>query len=100
MKSTHEYIEMLRAHAAELQSKFSISSLSIFGSVARGEQKEGSDVDVFVEMPATMKKVCGAQLFLEKLLGCDVDLARKHSNLSPYFLNQVEKNGITIFRAA
>ena len=47
-----------------------------------------------------MKDVCGAQLFLEKLLDCNVDLIRKHTNLSAYFLNQVEKNGITIFGAA
>ena len=100
MKSTQEYIDMLREHASELQSRFSISSMSLFGSVARGEQREDSDIDVFVEMPATMKKVCGAPLYLEALLGCDVDLIRKHDNLSSYFLNQVEKNGITIFRAA
>ncbi len=100
MKSTQEYINLLRAHAAELQTRFGISYMRIFGSVARGEQREDSDVDIFVEMPATMKDVCGAQLFLEKLLGCNVDLIRRHSNLSPYFLNQVEKNGITIFGAA
>ena len=97
MKSTQEYIDLLRAHAAELQTRFGISYMRIFGSVARGEQQEDSDVDIFVELPATMKEVCGAQLFLEKLLGCNVDLIRKHSNLSPYILNQVEKDGATIF---
>ncbi len=100
MKSTQEYIDLLRAHSFELQTRFGISYMRIFGSVARGEQREDSDVDIFVEMPATMKNVCGAQLFLEKLLGCNVDLIRKHDNLSTYFLNQVEKNGITIFGAA
>lgn len=99
MNSTQYYIDTLWAHAAELQTRFGISYMRLFGSVARGEQREDSDVDIFVEMPATMKEVCGAQLFLEKLLGCNVDLIRKHSNLSTYFLNQVEKNGITIFGA-
>lgn len=82
MNSTQYYIDTLRAHAAELQMRFGISYMCLFGSVARGEQREDSDVDIFVEMPATMKEVCGAQLFLEKLLGCNVDLIRKHSNLS------------------
>lgn len=100
MNSTQYYIDALRAHAAELQTRFGISYMRLFGSVARGEQRKDSDVDIFVEMPATMKEVCGAQLFLEKLLGCNVDLIRKHSNLSTYFLNQVEKNGITIFGVA
>lgn len=98
MKSTQEYIDLLRVYTSELQTRFGISYMRIFGSVARGEQREDSDVDIFVEMPTTMKDVCGAQLFLEKLLGCNVDLIRKHSNLSQYFLNQVKKNGINIFR--
>lgn len=98
MKSTQEYIDLLRVHTSELQTRFGISYMRLFGSVARGEQREDSDVDIFVEMPATMKDVCRAQLFLEKLFGCNVDLIRKHSNLSQYFLNQVEKNGINIFR--
>ncbi len=100
MKSTQEYIDLLMAHATELRTRFGISSMRLFGSVARGEQRENSDVDIFVEMPATMKDVCGAQLYLENLLRCDVDLIRKHKNLSPFFLNQVEKYGITIFRPA
>ncbi len=100
MQTTQEYIDTLRAHTTELQKRFGISSMRLFGSVARGEQREGSDVDIFMEMPATMKEVCGAQLFSENLLGCEVDLIRKHNNLSAYFLNQVEKNGITIFGVA
>lgn len=97
MKSTQEYIDLLRAHASELQSRFGISSMCLFGSVARGEQKEGSDIDVFVEMPATLQQYGGAQLYLEDLLGCSVDLIRKHKYLNRLFIKQINKDAISIF---
>ncbi len=49
MKSTQKYIALLRAHSSELQTRFGISYMHLFGSVARGEQREDSDVDIFVE---------------------------------------------------
>lgn len=49
MKTTKEYIDLIATHANELRSQFGIRSLCLFGSVSRGEQTEGSDVDVCVE---------------------------------------------------
>ena len=46
MKSTTEYINILRDYMAKNASKYSITRMGIFGSVARGEQTENSDVDV------------------------------------------------------
>lgn len=97
MKSTQEYIDLLRMHTSELRSQFGISSMRLFGSVARGEQKEGSDIDVFVDMPATLREYGGAQVYLEKLLGCSVDLIRNHKYLNSLFLKQINKDAITIF---
>ena len=88
---------MLSSHASELQSRFGISSLRLFGSVARGEQTDDSDIDVLVDMPATLRAYGGAQVYLEDLLGRDVDLIRNHKHLNPLFLKQVNKDAITIF---
>lgn len=97
MKSTQEYIDLLRANASELQSRFGISSMCLFGSVARGEQKEGSDIDVLVEMPATLREYGGAHVYLENLLGCNVDLIRKHKYLNSLFIKQINKDAISVF---
>ena len=50
MKQTSEYIDLIKTHADELRSQFGVRTLRLFGSVSRGEQHEGSDVDVCVEM--------------------------------------------------
>jgi predicted nucleotidyltransferase len=55
---------------------FSVSSLSIFGSVARDEAKDGSDVDILVEFggPVGLFDFIRLELFLEELLSARVDL--------------------------
>ena len=97
MKRTEDYITLLRKHADELKTKYGITMMRLFGSVARGEQHEGSDVDLFVEMPPTLRQVGGAELYLNQLLGCNVDLIRNHKGLTTLFKKQVEKDGINIF---
>jgi len=100
MKTQREYIEILTANSKFLNSEFGITYLCIFGSVARNEQHEGSDVDIFVKMPPKIFNAIAAEQYLEELLGCKVDLISDHQNLKPFFRNQIEKYGIEIFRAA
>ena len=97
MKTTAQYISTLREHAPILRERFGMTAMSLFGSVARGEHKEGSDVDVLVDMPASLRGVGGANEYLEQITGCHVDMVRRHRNLTPFFLQQVEKDGIRIF---
>ena len=100
MKTREEYIDILRGHATELQEKFGITYMRLFGSVAKNTHGENSDIDVFVIMPPAAYNVVAAAQYLESMLGCEVDLIRKHSNMRPFFLNQIEKYGIDIFGAA
>jgi uncharacterized protein len=54
---------------------FGARRLGIFGSYARGEQTETSDMDFLVEFERpTFKNYFGLKFFLEKLFGCKVDL--------------------------
>ena len=50
MKTTSEYMALLRKYMVENAHKYGIMRMGIFGSVARGEQTEDSDVDVCVEL--------------------------------------------------
>lgn len=50
MLSTVEYLSLLRKYMRENAAKYGISRMGIFGSVARGEQHDGSDVDICVEI--------------------------------------------------
>ncbi|MBR6031473.1 MAG: nucleotidyltransferase family protein [Bacteroidaceae bacterium] len=96
MKSRGEYIDIISSHADELQKRFGITSLRIFGSVARDEHHEGSDVDLFATMPPKFYNHAAAARYLEDLLGCSVDLIQEHRNMRPFFRKQIETDGIRI----
>ena len=100
MRTRQEYIDLLKAHETELRERFGVQSMRLFGSVARNEHHEGSDVDIFVEMPPRFLQACATADFLEDLLGCHVDLIRNHKNLSEFFIKQIEQDGINIYPAA
>ena len=89
---------MYRQNQGYIVSQFDVRSLRLFGSLARNQQRESSDVDVCVEMPADMFQLIGLKQYLEELLGCDVDVIRTHRNMDSFLMSQIEKDGIYIIR--
>ncbi len=83
-------IAILAVHEDELRGRFGVKSLSLFGSVARGEADEQSDVDLLVEFnrPTGYFGLGELQEHLEKLLGCRVDLGTTGS-LKPRLRDRV-----------
>jgi predicted nucleotidyltransferase len=59
--------------------RFSVKDLYLFGSVARNEAIDGSDVDILVELQPNAKiglfQFARLQRFISELLECNVDLA-------------------------
>ena len=49
MRTTQGIISLLKDFKAKHSSKYGIRRMGVFGSVARGEQYENSDVDVYIE---------------------------------------------------
>ena len=96
MKTREEYIALITSHAEELQNTFGITSLRLFGSVARNQHHDGSDVDIYVEMPPKFFLVVRLKAYLEELLDNPVDIIRKHQHLNPFLLKEIEKDGIEV----
>lgn len=72
-------IKEIRRYKAQLNRiarKYGIQDIYIFGSVARGDTKAGSDVDLLIEMAADASAlgVGGFQYDAQQLLGIDVDV--------------------------
>lgn len=95
MKTKDECIAVLKQFKKECASRYGIRSIGIFGSVARGENRPDSDVDVFVELeepdPFIMFDIREA---LQLLLGCKVDLIRLREGLRSLLLKRIEQDGI------
>jgi len=97
MKKLPEYITVLKELSLELKARFGITSMYLFGSVARGENGPNSDVDILVDMPANFYQAASANDYLEEHLGCHVDMIRNHDRLSAFFRKQIDRDGIQIF---
>ncbi len=71
-----QVLSLLNQHREDIQQRFAIKYLALFGSAARDEMHEGSDVDVLVEFegPATFDGYMDLKFFLEGLLKVKVDL--------------------------
>ncbi len=76
--------------------KYGVKRIGLFGSFVRDEQKERSNVDVLVEFEEGMKtfdNYMELKFFLERLLGCRVDLVVYDAlkpRIKPYVMREVE----------
>ena len=95
--SRDELLATLRAHRETLAERFGVTSLALFGSYARGQAIETSDVDILVRFdgPATSKSYFGVQFYLEDLLGRPVDLVTDTA-LRPSFRPYVEREAVDV----
>jgi len=81
MRNLSEIIRLIRQHRDTLQERYGISVVGIFGSYIRGEEKEGSDIDLLAETlkPVSLLELVGAEIYLSDTLGLKVDLILKRS---------------------
>jgi len=90
-------LHILEAHRRELRERFGVKSLRLFGSVARDEASEQSDVDVLVDFDEapSLFGFLRLQGYLQDLLGTKVDLVTEtglKEGARPY----VEKDAVNV----
>ena len=70
--------------------KFGIINIGIFGSVARQENTEGSDIDIVVEVEKpSLSLMYELKEALKALFGCNVDLVRFRNSLRPLLKDNI-----------
>ena len=92
-----EALGILAAHRRELRERFGVKSLRLFGSVARDEASEQSDVDVVVDFDMTPSLFGFLRLkgYLRDLLGTKVDLVTE-TGLRERARPFVEKDAVNV----
>ena len=91
-----DVLSILNGHLEDLR-RFGVKSLRLFGSAARDEARPGSDVDLLVafETSPTFSDYMKLRIFLEDLLGAEVDLVTEtglRQGVRPY----VERDAIRV----
>jgi len=85
---------VLKSHKEELGSKYGVKEIGIFGSYAKEEQKETSDLDILVEFEKALGllEFVGLKNYLSDLLGVHVDLVMRKAlkpNIGKRVLSEV-----------
>jgi predicted nucleotidyltransferase len=96
MYTLEKIVQALRQYQPELQRKYPVSKLGIFGSYARGEATEKSDIDIAVEItgPMGLNFVAMANE-IEDLLGIKTDVVPKRS-IKVEYLPSIERDIVYI----
>ncbi|RPJ04299.1 MAG: nucleotidyltransferase [Deltaproteobacteria bacterium] len=94
MKSYNEINHILHENLPFLRKQFGIASLGVFGSVVRGEQGSGSDVDILVDFnqPIGLVRFMQLETCLAELVGAKVDLVSRKAlkpNIGRRILDEV-----------
>ena len=89
-----QIIQRLSEHKEEFDA-FGVRSLSLFGSVARGEERPGSDIDILVEFERVggLFEFVRLKNYLEKTLGQPVDLVTPDA-LKPQLREKILRESI------
>lgn len=97
MKTTADVLSILRDFKPIAKREYGLTKLGIFGSVARGEQTEDSDVDICYEgkVPSLLTLDL-IQSDLERRLGCRVDMVRIRKGMNAMLHHKIQKEGVYV----
>ena len=91
-----DVLDTLSNHKEELTAKYGLSRLGIFGSTARNEATELSDIDIVVEMPPDAYQMVHMKDELEEILLGSVDLIRYNKYLNPRLRERIDRDAIYV----
>jgi uncharacterized protein len=94
MDRRDEIIRMLRENKSQLQVRFGVVRIGLFGSLARGQARGDSDVDVVVDMPADLSALVGLKAWLETAVGGRVDLVRSREHMNPQLRRRIDEEAV------
>jgi len=92
-----DVISFISAHKAELEQKFSVKKIGLFGSYARDEALEGSDIDIVVELEKPdLFYLIGIKQTLEEALGRKVDVVRLRDTMNKSLRRRIQRDAVYV----
>lgn len=92
-----QILEYLKNHKDEFFKKYQITKLALFGSCAKDENHEGSDVDIAIDTKLSdYFLLYDFKESLEKAFGTKVDIVRLREKMNPSLKKRILKDGIYV----
>ena len=95
--SREEVIRFISAHKADFEKNFGVQKIGLFGSFARGEASEESDIDIVVELEKPdLFYLIGIKQTIEEALGSRVDVVRLRDKMNKVLRHRIERDAIYV----
>jgi hypothetical protein len=92
-----EVLRILGLHKDEFASRYGVTKLGIFGSVAKDKAADASDVDVVVEMQKPdLFYMVHIKEELEEALNCPVDIVHYRKRMNAYLKKRINSEAIYV----
>lgn len=97
MKTTAEILDILRDFKTHYAEKYGIITLGLFGSAARGEHDEKSDIDICIKLQEPNYFIMlDIKEDLEKILSTKVDIISLGALMRNFFRKNLEQDAVYI----
>ena len=95
--STDQLIQFLKDHKGYFENEFKVKKIGLFGSYARNEPTEASDIDIVVELEKPdLFYLIGVKQAVEEAFACRVDVVRLRDNMNAVLKKRIERDAIYV----
>lgn len=92
-----DILSFIAAYKAKFEEEFGIKRIGLFGSYARGEVREESDIDIVVEIEKPdLFQLIGIKQAIEEALGTKVDIVRLRDKMNQALRSRIERDAIYV----
>ena len=97
MRSADEILTILDCTKPELERRFGVRRIGLYGSYAYGTQTENSDFDLIVELKEPrFDALAGLYIYMEQVLGREVDIRRLSKKIDTPFMRRIEREALFV----
>ncbi|MYH60619.1 MAG: toxin-antitoxin system toxin subunit [Caldilineaceae bacterium SB0675_bin_29] len=97
MRSAAEILTILDHTKPELERRFGVRRIGLYGSYACGTQTENSDIDLIVELKEPkFDALAGLHIYMGQVLGREVDIRRLSKKIDTPFMRRIERGALFI----
>ena len=89
-------LDYLTEHLSEFQHKYHVQKIGIFGSYARDEANEDSDIDIVVDMQPKLFNMMAIKEQIEHDLQKKVDIVRLRPKMNNYLKQRILEDGLFV----
>lgn len=92
-----DIVDILKIYKDENLDKYGIKTVGLFGSFARNEANEKSDIDICIEIKTpNIFTLVHIKEELQKLFSKKVDIVRVREKMNPYLKKRIEKEALYV----